>query len=309
MKKTIILLALAGATGVLAQTNPQEFEIISDVSGVNHWPGPDGQVGSADDVVGSTPSTLNQSAANGAGSFSYNAFQFSGGGEETTLLPPARNAATFLGGTFTVDLTAAANGNAPVLLNWNVSGTEPFPGHGAYTAAITAVNSGTYNTTSKAFTQNVDFIANLAGGTANSVSFDLAGDAYVIDASEFATGTGNAYVDNVLIPIAQARNAQKLAFIMGTGVVPQSSGGTGGFFPEMPVTAALVGIVPAAVVDTVLNISTVDGVVTVVWNGNSRLQSAVSVSGPWGETGKTSPASFTLSAEDELYFRAIIGDQ
>jgi len=308
MKKTIILLALVGATGVSAQTNPQEFEIISDVSGVNHWPGPDGQVGSADDVVSSTPSPLNQSAANGAGSFSYNAFQFSGGGEETTRLPPARNAATFLDGTFTVDLNAAANGNAPVLLNWNVSGTEPFPFHGAYTASITAVNSGTYNTTSKAFTQNVDFIANLAGGTANSVSFDLTGDAYVIDASEFAAGTGDPYVDNVLIPIAQARNAQKLAFIMGTGVVPQSSGGSGGFFPEMPVTAALVGIVPGAV-DTVLNISIVDGVVAVTWSGNSRLQSAVSVTGPWDETGKTSPAIFAPSAEDELYFRAITGDQ
>ncbi|GEM_PF-2000263 len=309
MKKIILLLTLVGATGVSAQTNPQEFEIISDVSGVDHWPGPDGQVGSADDVVSSTPSPLNQSAANGAGSFSYNAFQFSGGGEETTLLPPARNAATFLSGTFTVDLNAAANGNAPVLLNWNVSGTEPFPFHGAYTASITAVNSGTYNTTSKSFTQNVDFVANLAGGTANSVSFDLTGEAYVIDASEFATGTGNTYVDDVLIPIAQAKNAQKLAFIMGTGVVPQSSGGSGGFFPEMPVTAALVGIVPAAPVDTVLNASFVDGSVAIIWNGGSRLQSALSVSGPWNDTGKSSPAIFAPSAEDALYFRTITGDQ
>lgn len=215
-----------------------------------------------------------------------------------------------MGGTFAVDLDALANGNAPVLLNWNVSGTEPIPFHGAYMASITAVNSGTYNTTSKAFTQNVDFTANLAGGTANSTSFDLTGEAYVIDASEFATGTGNAYVDNVLIPIAQTMNAQKLAFIMGAGVVPESSGGSGGFFPEMPVTASLVGIVPAATpVDTVLNISMVDGNVAILWNGNARLQSAVSITGPWDETGKTSPAVFAISGGDKLYFRTIIGDQ
>ena len=75
-----------------------------------------------------------------------------------------------------------------------------------------------------------------------ATSFTLTGEAVLVDAADFATPTGDAYVDAVLIPLAQSLGASSLFFAHGSGIVPASSGGTGGSFPSMPIEAALVGI-------------------------------------------------------------------
>jgi len=219
---------------------------------LNHYPGADGLLATSDDVISSSPTPTNASAPNSLGTYSYNAFDFGGDGMPTDAgLPAGKDAVTFIQGSVTVDATVAQSGGGPIITGMNVSGTEPFPGHGAYSAQITAVNSGSYNTTTHAFTVDIDFLANLVAGTATATSFTLSGEAVLVDAANFATPTGIAYVDAVLIPLAQSLGATSLFFAHGSGTVPASSSGTGGSFPSMPVEAALVGIttvpVPAAI--------------------------------------------------------------
>ena len=226
-----------------------------DASIINHWPGPDGLIGTADDLVDGNPSPINGSSANSPSSFSYNAFDFDGvntGQTETTRLPSPMNAATFLSGNVTVNTDAFAGSginNVGIISGWNINGTEPFPGHGSYSASLTAVNSGSYDTNTSAFTINVDFSTNLLGGSANAVSFDLAGTAVYVESADFGTATGNNYVDTILLPMAQSRSAASLIYIHGTGTVPQSTGGSGGSFPEMPIEAVLVGVVTSTAVE------------------------------------------------------------
>jgi hypothetical protein len=215
--------------------------VVGDGGVLNAWPGPDGQVGTGDDVVDGSPSPLNGSDANSIAGYSYNAFDF-GGGPETTRLPAPMNAATFLQGTVEVDTTIATSGGGALISGWHLMGTQPFQGHGPYEAQILTVHGGTYDTGTRAFTLNVDFIADLVGGTAISVGFDLTGTAFYIEAADFGVLTGDSYVDNVLIPVAQALSAPSLLYIRGSGVVPASTGGSGGSFPTMPVEAAIVAV-------------------------------------------------------------------
>lgn len=218
------------------------FTLVNSENLANHWPGIDGKIGSADDVVSGTPSSSNGSAPNAQGSLSYNAFDFGMGTiPDANLFPPGRQAMTYLeaGNTVSIDMNAAADGTGPIILGWNVSGSEPFPGHGPFTAEITAVNSGNYNPETKEFSQNVDFSANLLSGQANSSSFDLSGNAWIVEASDFDSGIGDVYVDDVLIPIAKSMNATAMVYLMGTGTVPAADNFG---FPEMGITAAIFGL-------------------------------------------------------------------
>lgn len=219
-----------------------EFTLKNATALLDHWPGPDGAIGTGDDVVSSTPSTTNQSAPNASGALSYNAFDFGQGDIlDADLFPPQRQAITFLdeGNTISIDSDVAENGGGALITGWNVSGSEPFPGHGPYTAQITAVNSGSYDPVSRQFTQNIDFTANLASGPANSSNFDLSGTAYWLEAADYDAGTGSDYVDSVLIPIAKAMNAGAMLYVMGTGTVPAADNFG---FPEMDITAALFAV-------------------------------------------------------------------
>jgi hypothetical protein len=225
------------------------FTLVDEASLVNHWPGLDGLIGSADDVVSANPSTSNGSAPNSSGAASYNAFDFGQGTvPDANLFPPNRQAITYLdaGGTISVDMTVAENGGGPLILGWDISGSEPFPGHGAYSAQITAVNSGSYNPNSHSFSQNVDFTANLTSGAANSSNFDLSGTAYVILSADFGESSGNDYVDSVLIPIAQSMNADGLIFLAGSGIVPAADNFG---FPQMPITAAIFALMTETVTE------------------------------------------------------------
>ncbi len=217
--------------------------ITAQAGALNHYPGTDGLLATGDDLISSSASSVFSSAPNSLGSYSYNAFDFIGDGSLTDAgMPPGKNAITFVQGTVTADTTVAQNGGGPIIAGLNVSGSEPFPGHGAYTAQVTAVNGGAYDTGSHAFTLDIDFLANLSAGTAPASSFTLSGTAVLVDAANFSNPTGDAYVDAVLIPLAQSLGASSLFFAHGSGIVPASSGGTGGSFPSMPVEAAIVGI-------------------------------------------------------------------
>jgi len=231
------------------------YNLISGQAGaLNHYPGTDGLLATGDDLNSSSPTATNGSAPNSLGSYSYNAFDFGGDATPTDPgLPPGKDAITFIQGSVSADTTVAQNGGGAIITGLNVSGTEPFPGHGAYSAQITAVNSGTYNTGTHAFTLDIDFLANLVpGGTATATSFSLTGVAVLVDAADFINPTGDAYVDAVLIPLAQSLGASSLFFAHGSGIVPASSGGTGGFFPSMPIEAAIVGITPVPLPPAIL---------------------------------------------------------
>ena len=150
----------------------------NDGNVVNHWPAADGLIGTGDDVINANGSMNNNSGPNAAGTYSFNAFDFTGSCFVTDpWMPPCMNAMTFLNGTVTIDQTIAASGGGPLLMNWNVSGTEPFGGHGPYASSIAAVNGGTYTPGTGAFTMDVDFEATLGGAvTDTSAGMQLSGD-------------------------------------------------------------------------------------------------------------------------------------
>ena len=141
-----------------------------------------------------------------------------------------------------MDTAVAKAGGGPLITAWSLTGSQPFVGHGAYSAQIDKVNNGTYDSSTHALKLNVDFTATLMGGTAKASNFDLIGTAYVIKSADFATPSGNAYVDSVLIPLAKTLNATSVFFAQTSGTVPKSSGGSGGNFPAMPLKQAIVGI-------------------------------------------------------------------
>jgi hypothetical protein len=242
-------LALSLALAIVHVAGPTlagsvQFEIIAnDVAVLNAWPGTDGLIGTADDVVSGNPSPLNGSEPN-FGTYGYNAFDFVGDGSvtETGLLPDGMNAVTFVQGTIDIDTAVASSGGGSLVTGWSVSGSQPFPGHGAYTAEILAVNGGSFDPGTHAFSLDVDMRATLAGGTADALGFVLTGTAFVVEAADYGTPTGNAYVDDVVIPLAETAGALGVVFLHATGTIPESSGGSGGFFPEMPFEAALVAL-------------------------------------------------------------------
>lgn len=219
------------------------FILYNGSSPLNHWPGPDGLVGTGDDLISSASSPKYFSGANSLGSLSYNAFDFTGIGSnpETTRLPNPMNAVTFLQGTVN-----AQNSSYPIT-GWNVQGTEPYAGHGPYSAQITAVNSGWWEYSSGSgwiggpFSENVNFSASLLAGGGTATNFTFSGVAFLVTDVANATATANPYVDSVLVPLGRSLGASQLFFAHGTGTVPASSGGSGGSWPQMPIEGVLVG--------------------------------------------------------------------
>lgn len=213
--------------------------IIGDPAMENHWPEDDGHLGTADDWIHGGTSPMWGSGPNFQGSYSYNAFDF-GSGETDTGMPTGYNAITFVLAEVGIDLDVAAGGGGPLVITLNCySGTEPFLGHGPYSAQFSAINSGSYDPGTHVFTLNVDFSAELAGGPDEALGMDISGVAYVVEEEDFETPTGHAYVDEVLIPRAQAQQASRLLYLRGSGTIPPAEGGSWG---SMPFLASLVGL-------------------------------------------------------------------
>lgn len=187
---------------------------------VNHYPGLDGLIGNGDDVVSASLTSIRSSAPNANGSYSHNSFLFGISGGQDPNIPTGFDAITFVEGTVIIDEAILVAGGGPIVSALNItSGTEPFPGHGAYTSTVTAVNSGTYNPGTGQFTLNVDFSYTINGSTASEPGVTLTGTAVYQAAADFATPTGNAYFDNVVKPQAQAAGAASAVFMTATGML------------------------------------------------------------------------------------------
>ena len=181
------------------------------------YPGADGLIGTGDDV-NSSAATMGGSTSNSLGSFSSNAFNFGGMTGEAEL-PTGFNGITFVAGSVTIDQTAFM-GSGPIITALDITmGTEPFPGHGAYTATTTAVNGGTYNAATGEFTLDVDLEFLIDGQLSTEPGLMLTGIAVFAESMDFGS-TGNGYVDTVLSPRATGAGASSLAFFDGTGMLP-----------------------------------------------------------------------------------------
>lgn len=234
-----LAVAFLGAAWPASGQNVTYQLAVNSPSALNHWPAADGWIGTGDDVVNGGPSSTNTSGPNTSGSFSFNAFDFGNG--QDPWMPSGMNAMTFLQGTVTIDGSVASGGGGPLVVDWNVSGTEPFTGHGPYSSTIAAVNSGSYDPGTGAFALDIDFAAVLNAGADTSQGFAMTGEAWVVNFAARRGGTGNAYVDGVLAPLAASLGASSLLYVSATGTVPAANGGR---WPQMPVYATLVGLAP-----------------------------------------------------------------
>jgi uncharacterized repeat protein (TIGR01451 family) len=178
---------------------------------LNHYPGADNQVPTGDDVVSARVTMIGASDPNFHGDYSFVVFPIS---------------VSFLEGTTTIDLNAGATD--PLVTALDTTGTGIRQGLPLTRLRITAVNSGSLttinnlNTDSLMFegTQNVDLEATLDGGIMQTFSgVDIDGTAFVVDDADYAAFNADAYVDNVLIPIAQAAGATKLLFLQAEGML------------------------------------------------------------------------------------------
>ena len=213
-----LLAAVLLAAPILAHAQTIELYIGQGEDFLNHYPGPDGLIGNGDDVVSASLTSIQSSAPNSTGSLGHNAFFFGPAGAQDPALPTGYDAITFVNGTVTADLNVLANGGGPVVTALNItSGTEPFPGHGAYTSTISAVNSGTYNPATGDMTLNVDISYTIFGNVSTEPGVVLTGTAIHRTSAEFGTPTGNAYVDSVAVPFAQASGASDMLFLTGSG--------------------------------------------------------------------------------------------
>lgn len=212
----LVLSCILAAGSVIAQE--ANMTIVSDDSQLNHYPGPDGLVGTGDDVVSDGLTSIQSSAPNSGGSYGFNAFKFTPIGPDDPSLPTGFDAITFVNGNLTIDKGVFASGGGPIVTTMDItSGTEPFPGHGAYTSTITAVNSGTYNAATNEFSLNVDFEYTIFGSDSAEPGVDLTGTAIYQAAEDFGTDTGNTYFETVVKPLALAKGATGAVFISGTG--------------------------------------------------------------------------------------------
>lgn len=204
-------------------SSPGETLVMSIAGGesfANHYPGADGLIGTGDDIVSGALTNRQQSGPNLHGTLGYNAFTFSSSGPQDPNLPTGFDAITFVEGTVTADLDVLTGGGGPIVTAMDVSsGTEPFPGHGAYASEITQVNGGTYDPVTGDFTLDVDISYTIAGQTSTEPGVLLTGTAIYRTSGQFGTATGNAYVDNVAMPFAQTAGASRMLFLTTTGTL------------------------------------------------------------------------------------------
>jgi len=219
---------------------------------VTHFPGPDGLIATGDDVVSPATSATSGSAPNTLGTLSYNAFAFSA--TPDPAIPTDFNAITFLEGVVEIDPAVATTGIGDLLTGFTITGSEPFVGHGPYTAELAAISGSSYDPVTHAFSITMDMLATFPSGLGLAEDFTLEGVAYVVDAPDFGTPTGNPYVDSVLLPMAAGMSAESVAYFDAAGMVS----GAPGVFGAMPIRAVLVGIVvpePASLTLAALGLS------------------------------------------------------
>ncbi|MBN2163787.1 MAG: hypothetical protein JXR25_14960 [Pontiellaceae bacterium] len=233
MKSVMSLLILTAAMLVhLATAAPVLYELASDSSMINHWPGPDGMVGTSDDVVDGTVFSVGGSGPNTPGALSSGSFDFGPRDPESKLASPY-DAVTFVNlGTISFD--SAAGSGSPLIQSFNMeSGTEPYIGHGPYSAVTTGPLSGTSTATTFSLTNapydtviTTEYSTNYQSGVMN-----MSGIYRVVNPS--GPPTGVSYLDSVLTPIAKVQGAKSYLMLTGTGST--------GVYGDIPIQFTLVG--------------------------------------------------------------------
>ncbi|MBU0741772.1 hypothetical protein KJ554_05395 [bacterium] len=217
------------------------FDFTADFTDMaDHWPDLDGWVGTADDLIDGGLSPVNGSAPN-PGTYAYNAFDFDSGLTDDGM-PAGYNAITFITGSPEVDLDVARGLSPlePLFTELHVtSGTEPFFGHGPFTAQFTNITAGDYDPSTGAMTLTTDFSADLNGSEDTSLGLTITGEAWVIEDGDYGTATGHAYLDDVVIPLAQAADATRVLYVKGSGIIPVAEGFSWG---QMPFVACIVAL-------------------------------------------------------------------
>lgn len=219
-----------------------------DPAMVNHWPGLDYWIGTGDDFVDGAPSDLFGSAPNAQGSYCYNALDWLWDGTTDEGMPEQFSAMTFVSGMVDIDLDVAASdipvGSSLITALDITAGTEPFPGHGAFTATFENIRLDSYNPTSGAFLFRAELVATIMGSADTALNMGLGGTAWVVNEEDYGTGIGETYVDSHLIPLAQARGASSFVYILASGTVPPAEDGAWGSMQYLAVLVGLSDVTP-----------------------------------------------------------------
>lgn len=225
---------------------PITYELASDPSMINHWPGPDGIVGTPDDVVDGGAFTVANSPPNTPGALSQGSFDFGPLGPEPKLTSPY-DAVTFVNlGSIVFDADGGAG--SPLLQSFIMDmGTEPFVGHGPYSAVTTGPTLGT--STSTTFDMVAVPYTTLVNGFPQSGEMNLSGTYRVVDPG--GPSTGDSYLDTVLTPIALSQGAASYVMLTGTGST--------GVYGDIPIQFTLVGFQAVTSTDITLRASLVGG--------------------------------------------------
>lgn len=227
------LIALSPSLVLVCPAASVTYQLATDSSMVNHWPGPDGLIGTADDIVDGGATTIGGSGPNVPGGLSQVSFDFGNPSAEPKLASPFDAISFISTGSFTFDATAGAG--SPLVLSFTIDvGTEPFFGHGPYEAISTGLllgssGAGTFDVTAAPY----DTVIN---GSPDSAVMSFSGTFSLIDPD--GPATGNTYFDTVLTPMAQTAGANSYVVLTGTGM---SGAATNFNFPNMPIQVTLVG--------------------------------------------------------------------
>ena len=260
--KTSFQLALFISFSALSLSAAERtFVVATDDSLINHWPGADGLLGTADDPVDANPSAVVGSDPNAAGTYGFmvTVLDFISSDPEPYLFDQW-NTTTYVEGSATIDTDAFLADGVPLLTSINFNGTQLFQFHGLYSLSMTSPTGGTYSRSGHVFTfsSTYDFEGTFAAGFAMTTDATAEGTAILIDATDYGAPDLSAapaaladYVTNVAIPLAQARSASGLLVSASTMVTTGSEGNTPAFFPPLNAYGVSVALEFAAVAEEV----------------------------------------------------------
>lgn len=208
--KSLTALALIGLAAVVhAQPSQLTFNLITDAAALNHYPGPDKLIGTADDVVSNQPAGFGPSDPNSPASLSYFTVKFAGSIAQQTEFQG--DVIRFQTGS--LDISATLNkGNSfnVILTGGTLSGTvaNPFIGR-----SITTLGEqfGNPDGLSAAFATNQltgtfdhsTHTPDTQGGPGNFPFPDqdiMSATVVVVKKADFGS-SGDAYMDNVVAPL------------------------------------------------------------------------------------------------------------
>lgn len=317
---------LVGALGVVAPLIAADrvFTLATDPAIVNHWPGPDGFLGTDDDVVQNQLSQILQSSPNAMGSYGYLATSLAG--FQDSWLPNNSDAATFLQGSITVDISASQTDEIPVFKSLEFQGTELFPGHGAYTVRLTRPHDGVYTRQGLEYGFSIfyDFEGVFAGGLARSTNAQATGSAYLIESLDFAADLENpnnldplkSWINQVALPLARRRQPNAILCGRATTSTGAANPGTPGSFPPLTAYGTFIAVETGPLVTPTLRITrvslTLDGVL-IEWSAvpgkTYRIDSSSTVTGAFqtqARTGiETRFVDLSVSESSQRYYRIV----